>query len=190
MTSSSIGSTYWKATWPLANSSFASSSFTTNLPSPWLTAMVCRSPILKLESQGELTVETLVVTICETWRLISFLNNVGESFVTIPRRPYGRRPDLTSAWKPLQIPRISPPLSRSLCISSAISLLFSTLAMNLPLPSGSSPAENPPHRASIWHSDMFFFISAMERKISSLLRLQKVVILTSAPALRKALAVS
>ncbi len=41
----------------------------------------------QLAGQGEFVVETLVVTIWEICLLMSFLNRVGESLVTIPRWP-------------------------------------------------------------------------------------------------------
>ena len=58
--------------------------------------------------------------------------------------PSGNNPTLTSAWNPLQIPMINPSLSRSFSIASLILGLRNTVAMNLPDPSGSSEAENPP----------------------------------------------
>ena len=74
---------------------------------------------------------------------------VGESSVTFPISPYGRSPDFISAWNPLQIPRIRPSLSRNFAIASATFGLDSTVAMNLPEPSGSSPELNPPGIISI-----------------------------------------
>ena len=185
-----IGSTYWKATWPFANSSRAISSLTTNLPSPWLTGMVCSSPMDIPRSQGEFVVATLVVTICETCRLMSLRNRVGECLSTFPPVPYGSSPDLTRAWNPLHIPRISPSRATSLSMADLISSLFRTLAMNLPLPSGSSPAENPPESIRIWQLSMFSRISAMESKTSWSVRFLNTVVLTSAPAFLNALAVS
>jgi len=80
-------STYWKATWPLAKSSRASSSLTTNLPSPWLTAIEWISPGRNPASHGEAVAATRVETICEMWRLMSLRKSVGDSRVTIPSRP-------------------------------------------------------------------------------------------------------
>ena len=57
------------------------------MPSPWLTAMLCRSPTENELSHGEAVEATRVVTICETWRLMSLRKSVGESFVTQPSRP-------------------------------------------------------------------------------------------------------
>ena len=65
-----------------------------------------------------------------------------------------------------------------------------TLAMNLPLPSGSSPAENPPESMSIWQVRIPAAISSIESKTSLSDRLRNTVMRTSAPALRKALAES
>ena len=75
-------------------------------------------------------------------------------------------------------------------MACATRALLSTLAMNLPLPSGSSPAEKPPESIRIWQPSMAAPISSMERRTSSPVRLRNTPNCTSAPALRKALAVS
>lgn len=62
--------------------------------------------------------------------------------------------------------------------------------MNLPLPSGSSPAEKPPQSTKIWHAAIASFIRRIESKIASAVRLQNTSLRTSAPARRKAFAVS
>ena len=49
--------------------------------------MLCRSPTENELSHGEAVEATRVVTICETWRLMSLRKSVGESFVTQPSRP-------------------------------------------------------------------------------------------------------
>ena len=188
--SSVSGSTYWKATWPFSKSCLAICSLTTNLPSPWLTGMVCSSPTDIPLSQGELVVDTLVVTICETWRLMSLRKRVGDSRVTSPSFPKGSSPDLTRAWKPLHIPRIRPSLSRRRPIAAATVALHRTFAMNFPLPSGSSPAEKPPESMSIWQESMQAAISSIESKTSLSERFLNTDVVTLAPAFLNALAVS
>ena len=58
--------------------------------------------------------------------------------------PYGRRPDLTRAWNPLQIPMIKPPRSMNLSMAARTFSLSKMLTINLADPSGSSAAEKPP----------------------------------------------
>ena len=57
-----------------------------------------------------------------------------------------RRPDLTRAWNPLQIPMIKPPRSMKLSIAARTFSLSKMLTINLAAPSGSSAAEKPPAR--------------------------------------------
>lgn len=75
-------------------------------------------------------------------------------------------------------------------MAALISALFSTVAMNLPLPSGSSPELKPPLRARICDSRMAVANSLSELLISVSLRLRKTKICGSAPASSNALAVS
>ena len=183
-------SQYWKATWPFSNSARAISSLTTNLPSPWLTAIWCTSPTWNDESHGEATVAMRVRTRREMWRLMLLRYNVGDSGVTSPILPYGSSPDLTKAWKPLQMPRINP-LRVNRSSTAAFTLtLFNTLAMNLPLPSGSSPKLKPPLNAKIWDWRMASDNSSSDWLISASLRLRNTKMRVSAPASSKALAVS
>ena len=59
--------------------------------------------------------------------------------------PNGTSPSFIRAWKPLQIPAISPSRSfRSFSVSSLTSALRKNAVMSLPLPSGSSEPEKPP----------------------------------------------
>ena len=68
--------------------------------------------------------------------------------------------------------------------------LLMTSAMNLPLPSGSSPEEKPPQNARIWLSSIRFASVSMEESTSAGVRFLNTYGRTSAPALRKAFAVS
>jgi len=105
--------------------------------------------------------------------------------------PYGTRPSLISAWKPLQIPSASP--SRSLMSFSTASVIFAFLnavAKNLAEPSGSSPAENPPGNMIICDLSIAFTNSSTESRISSAVRFLNTLTIVSAPALSNALALS
>ena len=184
------GSAYWNATWPEAKRRLAISSPTTNFPSPWLTATVWSCPGVKPLSQGDETDATLVVTIWDTCRLMSLRKRVGESTVTFPALPNGSRPLFTSAWKPLQIPSTRPPRESSDSTAAATEALHSTEAMNLPLPSGSSPRENPPDSISMCERDRLLQNRPMESITSCPVRFRKTSDITVAPASRKALAES
>ena len=95
------------------------------------------------------------------------------------------------AWNPLQIPKTSPFLfSKRFITSSAILSSLRMLAMNFPEPSGSSPAENPPDRASIWAFSRSEENSFKDSEISACDRLRIITVFVSAPAIRKALAIS
>ena len=62
-----------------------------------------------------------------------------------------------SAWKPLQIPSMSPSRSfKSFMISSFNTSLRNAVAKNFAEPSGSSPAENPPGNMTICACPMDF----------------------------------
>ena len=62
--------------------------------------------------------------------------------------------------------------------------------MNLPLPSGSSPAEKPPLSTKMWHLSIMLFMRSIEAKISSAVRSQNTLVTTFAPARSNCLAVS
>ena len=76
--------------------------------------------------------------------------NVGSSLDISWILPYGNNPNLINAWNPLQIPIINPSrLSNKSLIASFKRGFFNTVAINLPEPSGSSPALNPPGNITI-----------------------------------------
>ena len=70
-----------------------------------------------------------------------------------------------SAWKPLQMPRMSPsrPLEQLVHGVGELSRRKKAL-ISLPLPSGSSPPEKPPGMTSIWLRPS---ASAMRSRLSS-----------------------
>ena len=166
-------STYWVATCPFSNSSLATSSLTTNLPSPCDMAMLWQSFGVKLDNQGDLLLVTFVVAICETWRLMLLRNKVGEASFSSSILPYGNKPLLINAWNPLQIPRIRPSLSNNVWTASFTNGLLKTFAINLPLPSGSSPLEKPPTSIKIWAWAIFSLNSFKLRSMLVTFRLLK-----------------
>ena len=96
-----------------------------------------------------------------------------------------------SAWNPLQIPSASPSLSfRSFMTSSEIFALRNAVAMNLPDPSGSSPAENPPGNMMICESLIAFANASTESLIPCAVIFLNTIVCTSAPALSNAFAES
>ena len=101
--------------------------------------------------------------------------------------PYGSNPNLISAWNPLQIPIIKPSLLSNKSLIAAFNLGFlKTVAINLPEPSGSSPAENPPGSITILARLMAFSNSSIDVfNISSVLFLINTSS-TLAPAFSKA----
>ena len=120
-----------------------------------------------------------------------FMARVGDSGPGSLISPSGRRPSLIRAWKPLQMPSISPSLSpRSFSISSFITALRNTVAKNLAEPSGSSPAENPPGNMTIWAFAISLLYSSTDWRISSALMLRSTLVTTFAPDRSKALALS
>ena len=145
------------------------------------------------QAQG-LKSDTIFVRTKRETCLPTVLNvNVGESSspdgaVIFPK---GTRPVFINAWKPLQIPRMSPSLSSTKPIMQAATLCSRiTLAMNLAEPSGSSPAEKPPENARI--SARFIHLQSSSRDFSSscLLRFLITTNRVSAPDNLKALAIS
>ncbi len=117
--------------------------------------------------------------------------NVGHSAVIGTMSPYGTRPSLISAWKPLQMPSIRP--SRLFNRSRTASVTAGArknAVMNLAEPSGSSPPEKPPGIMMIW----LFLISSTSAFVDSAtsvgVRLFTINVLTSAPARSKAAAES
>ena len=68
--------------------------------------------------------------------------------------------------------------------------LRSAVAMNLPEPSGSSPAEKPPGSMTICAFSMPFTIASTDSSMPLAVRLRKMKVSTSAPARRKAFALS
>ena len=117
--------------------------------------------------------------------------SVGEFSSSGRISPYGTSPNLISAWKPLQIPSISPSrLCSKLLTASAIRGFRNMVAMNLPLPSGSSPALKPPGSMMIWDSLIPFTMAWIVSSIAWAVRLRMIKILLSAPARSKARAVS
>ena len=79
-------------------------------PSPCERAIVCTSPVFTLASHGDLFDAIIVLAIHETCLPIVLKVNVGELSSRSRISPYGTSPSFISAWKPLQIPSISPSL--------------------------------------------------------------------------------
>ena len=149
------------------------------------------SPTFVSASHGELFEAILVRTSLDWWRAILLKVRVGQFSSVSMILPYGTRPSLISAWKPLQIPAMRPSLfSRSSVTASLISSFLKKAVMNLPEPSGSSPPENPPGMKIIWLSLTFAAKSAIDAATSAAVRLFITKISGSAPALINALAVS
>ena len=87
-----------------------------------------------------------------------FLASVGESSPCGTISPYGTRPSLIIAWKPLHTPSTRPSRCFKRLFTASESLGFLKAAsMNLPDPSGSSPAEKPPGNITI--CDLFIAFS-------------------------------
>ena len=117
--------------------------------------------------------------------------SVGASSVSGLNSPYGTSPSLIRAWNPLQIPRTNPSLIwRSSSMASMSFALRNTAAINLPLPSGSSPAEKPPGNMTICDLEIRLAISSTDSfsSAASLFLMMKMSV--SAPARSKALALS
>ena len=130
-------STYCVAICPFYKRSFQiSSAVATKRPSPCEIATLWISPTSQPASHGDLLEAILVFTILD-WCLAMVLNvSVGESSLISLISPYGTRPSLISAWKPLQIPSIRPSrfFSRSWIASVSLGFLRND-TMNLPEPS-------------------------------------------------------
>ena len=96
-----------------------------------------------------------------------------------------------SAWKPLQMPSIRPSrlLSRFM-IASMMRGLRSAVAINLPEPSGSSPAEKPPGSITICARLMPSASASMDSSMPLAVRLRKTNTSVSAPARRNAFSLS
>lgn len=97
--------------------------------------------------------------------------------------PYGTRPVLMSAWKPLQMPRMRPSRfwMRSMTASATCGLRR-TVAMNLPEPSGSSPAEKPPGIMRICDSLICWASSVRDSSTCLEVRFLKTEMVAFAPA--------
>ena len=118
-------------------------------------------------------------------------NSVGAEASTSRISPYGTRPVLMSAWKPLQMPSARPSrfLSSSMTASRTMGALMMA-AMNLPEPSGSSPAEKPPGIMRICEREMASARALSDSPSPAASRLRSTRISGSAPARRNARAVS
>ena len=96
-----------------------------------------------------------------------------------------------SAWKPLQMPAMRPSRSsRSAFTASFTASPRKKAVMNLPEPSGSSPAEKPPGRKIIWLSPMRREKSSTDLAMSEAVRFCTTKIFALAPASSMARAVS
>ena len=104
--------------------------------------------------------------------------------------PYGRRPDLTRAWNPLQIPIIKPPRSMKLSMATRTFSLSKMLTINLADPSGSSAAEKPPAKKIMLAFSILSTIVSTDLTIASSLSVTNGTKLTFAPSFSKALAES
>ena len=125
------------------------------------------------------------------WRPILLKVKVGESLIKSRISPYGTKPSLISAWKPLQIPSIKPSrFSNKSLIASLIRGLRNIVAINLPLPSGSSPALKPPGIITICELLIYLTIASTDSSIAAAVKLRTIKVLASAPAASKARALS
>ena len=184
-------STYCVAICPFSISVPMRSFGQTKRPSPWEMATVCMSPTSLPESHGDLFDATRVFTRRDWCLPIVLKVKVGVSAFASIISPYGTRPNLISAWKPLQIPAIKPSRCfNNLWTSSLIAGLRKNAVMNLPLPSGSSPPENPPGINTICALLSSFANAATLSAISFADRLRMTIIFGSAPARVRARAVS
>ena len=105
--------------------------------------------------------------------------------------PFGTRPSLINAWKPLQIPSARPSLSfNSLSTASFIFALRNAVAKNFAEPSGSSPAENPPGNMIICDWLIAFSNSSTDSLIPCAERFLNTFTMTSAPARSNAFVLS
>ena len=185
------GSQYCVATCPFSNRRSSQASLATKRPSPWDAGVTITSPGFTHCSQGERFDTTLVQTMREMCLPIVLKVSVGESSAWPLTKPFGTRPSLMSAWKPLQMPRASPSRSlRSFSISSRMRSFRNAVAKNLADPSGSSPAEKPPGNMMICASAIPLAYSSTEERMSSSVRLRNTLVVTAAPALSNALAES
>ena len=103
--------------------------------------------------------------------------------------PYGRRPDLTKAWNPLQIPIINHTGDKAINSCTHFSLRR-ILTINLAEPSGSSAAEKPPAKKRMLALPMLSTIVSTDLTIASSLSVTNGTKLTSAPSFSNALAES
>jgi len=127
----------------------------------------------------------------DKWRPMVLYVNVGWSAVNVSICPPGNKPNLMSAWKPLQIPNTSPScLYKRFSKPSARYGLRKSVAMNLPEPSGSSPALKPPGNIRIWDSASLALITSIDSFNCSGVWLRMSTISVSAPARSKARAES
>ena len=125
------------------------------------------------------------------WRAMRLWNSVGAEASTSRISPKGTRPVLMSAWNPLQIPKARPSrdFSSSMTASRTIGD-FMIAAMNLPEPSGSSPAEKPPGIMRICEREMASAKALSDSARPAASKLRRTRISGSAPARRNARAVS
>ena len=149
------------------------------------------SPGLTRLSQGDRPDTTRVSAIREMWRPIRLKVRVGLSSDNGRICPYGSRPSLISAWNPLQMPSTSPSRSLSSCMTASDRLgLWNRAAMNLPEPSGSSPALNPPGNINIWQRRIALASASTDCSMSRADRLRTTSTSGSPPAWAKARAES
>ena len=117
--------------------------------------------------------------------------SVGQLSSAVIILPNGTSPSFTSAWKPLQMPRMRPSrLLISSMMPSAALLLRIKEAMSFAEPSGSSPPEKPPGMNRIWDCASLSEKAFTESSMLFALRLLITSISGSAPARRIALAES
>ena len=146
-------STYWVAIWPFAASSLRRASSARSLPSPWETGTVNTSPTSVPASHGDLSEAILTRTSLDWCLPISLRVRVGHVSSVSMILPKGTSPSFISAWNPLQIPHMRPPLLSIRSVTASLTAGFLKKAViNLPEPSGSSPPEKPPGMNTIWES--------------------------------------
>ena len=149
------------------------------------------SPTEVLDSHGERSEATRVRTSRLWWRPMVLKVSVGQASVIGTMSPYGTRPSLTSAWKPLQMPSIRPSrfFSRSRTASVTAGARKNAV-MNLAEPSGSSPPEKPPGIITIWLLLISSTNACVDSATAAGVRLLTISVVTSAPARSKAAAES
>ena len=142
-------------------------------------------------SHGDMFEATRMLTIFDWWRPIVLKVSVGQCSSVSRISPYGTRPSLMRAWKPLQIPSIRPSRLFSISMVAFFTASFRKKeVMNFAEPSGSSPPEKPPGMKIICDSAIRFATCSTESLMSCFVILRTTMISGSSPASAQAFAES